>query len=261
MQSETLHGIHSVREALLAQRRCVHEIRITGRRLSPRHEEIERVAGARNIPVVLDQQKIKGAKAGTRPEHQGIMARVSPYPALELPDIVQTPRNVENPPFFLILDQIVDPQNLGALIRTALCVGADGVILSKDRSAGPNPTVSRASAGAMEHMRMGLVTNLSEAIRFLKKHDVWIAGLDAAGEQSIFDADLTSGVALVVGGEGRGIRPLVKRSCDFLVSVPQQGPVSSLNASAAGAVAMYEVFRQRKSAAKGRKRGDVRPVA
>ena len=251
MQTETLHGIHSVREALLAQRREIHEIRMSAQRPSPRLEEIMRIAKARHIPVVLQPHKKSGEKSVLQPEYQGIKAKVSPYPDLEFADVVEQTRTCANPSFFLLLDQIVDPQNLGALIRTALCAGVDGVILPKDRSAGPTPTVSRASAGAMEHMRVCLVTNMSEAVQFLKKHNIWIAGLDAEGGQSIFDADLTLDIALVVGGEGKGIRPLVNRFCDFLVSVPQQGPVQSLNASAAGAVAMFEVFRQRKGQARG----------
>jgi len=251
MQTEILHGIHSVREALLAGKRRIHEILMTGRHPSQRLEDIERLAKERNIPLRRDSRSIVDGKGDPQAEHQGIQAKVSPFPTLELADVIALSKATESPPFLLILDQIMDPQNLGALVRTALCVGVQGVLLPKDRCAGPSPTVSRASAGALEHMPVGVVTNLSETLRVLKQQDIWIAGLDVEGGKSIFEADLTPGIALVVGSEGKGIRPLVRRGCDFLVSLPQHGPLGSLNASAAGAVAMYEVFRQRRMVGRG----------
>ena len=144
-----------------------------------------------------------------------------------------------------MLDSILDPQNLGGLIRTAVCAGVDAVILPKDRSATPSPAVSKASAGALEHARVIQATNLVRSMALLKEAGIWITGLDRAGDPSIFQSDFNGPVALVVGGEEKGIRPLVKKHCDFLATIPQQGPIDSLNASAAGAVAIYEAFRQR----------------
>jgi 23S rRNA (guanosine2251-2'-O)-methyltransferase len=141
-----------------------------------------------------------------------------------------------------MLDHIVDPQNLGAVIRTALCVGVDGVILPKDRCASPTPAVSKASAGALEHIRL---TNMVQTIQHCKRAGIWIIGLQKEAAQSIYSGDLTESIAIVLGGEQKGIRPLVQMNCDFMVSIPQRGPVGSLNASAAAAVAMYEAFRQR----------------
>jgi 23S rRNA (guanosine2251-2'-O)-methyltransferase len=148
-------------------------------------------------------------------------------------------------PFLLLLDNIMDPHNLGALIRTALCVGIDGVIIPKDRSAQPSPTVSKASAGALEHISLSRVTNMVDTIKMLKKNGLWIAGMDKMSTESIFTCDLKGFNAIVIGGEGKGVRPLVKKHCDILLSIPQIGPLDSLNASVAGAVAMYEIFRQR----------------
>jgi len=146
----------------------------------------------------------------------------------------------------LLLDNIVDPHNLGALIRTSLCVGIDGVIITKDRSALPTPAVSRSSAGALEHISLTLATNMVSTINLLKKKGIWIVGMDKAAKTPIFSFDFSGSIAIVIGGEEKGIRPLVKKHCDFATSIPQEGPVTSLNASVAGAVVMYEAFRQRK---------------
>jgi 23S rRNA (guanosine2251-2'-O)-methyltransferase len=147
--------------------------------------------------------------------------------------------------FLLMLDNIQDPQNLGAIIRTALCVGIHGVIVPKDRSAPPTPAVSRASCGALEHIRLVRVTNLVQTIKHCKNSGLWVLGLQKDAAQLIYASDLSGSIALVLGGEQKGIRRLVKKHCDFLVSIPQQGAFNSLNASVAAAVAMYEAFRQR----------------
>ncbi len=144
-----------------------------------------------------------------------------------------------------MLDNIQDPQNLGAIIRTALCVGIHGVVVPKDRSASPTPAVSRASAGALEHIRLVRVTNLVQTIKHCKSRGLWVMGLQQNAVQSIYAADLSGSIAIVLGGEQKGIRRLVEKNCDFMVSIPQLGTLNSLNASAAGAVAMYEAFRQR----------------
>ena len=140
----------------------------------------------------------------------------------------------------------MDPHNLGALVRTALCVGVEGIIIPKDRSVPPTPSVSKASAGAMEHIRLARVTNMVNTIKALKKKGLWIAGMEKTSNTSIFSSDLTGPIAIVIGGEEKGMRLLVKKHCDFLMSIPQTGPVNSLNASVAGAIAMYEVYRQRR---------------
>lgn len=245
MKTEILYGIHPVYEALSTGRRRVYEIYLTKEKKTGRLGPIVSLAESRGI----SQQTIGTGdfKALVGPAvHQGVAARVSPYPLTALTDILQTVQAREGKFFLLMLDNIVDPQNLGALIRTALCVGIDGVILPKDNCATPTPAVSRASAGALEHIQLSRVTNLVPTIKLCKNNGLWIMGLQKDAEQSIYTGDLSGSIAIVLGGEQKGIRPLVRKNCDFLFSIPQQGPVDSLNASAAGAVAMYEAWRQRR---------------
>lgn len=242
--TEILYGIHPVTEALAAHRRRFFEIYAatdkTGRRMDP----IARLAENRRIPMKNLPRRDLADLAGTD-MHQGVAARVTPFPVSEWSEILAFDPATSGKRSYLLIDSLSDPHNLGALIRTALCLEISGVIIPKDRSAAPTPTVSKTSAGALEHIRLARVTNLVYAIADLKNEGVWTFGLDAAGDRSISTCDLTGDIAIVVGGEEAGIRPLVKKSCDFLCRIPQSGPVASLNASVAGGVAMYEVFRQR----------------
>jgi 23S rRNA (guanosine2251-2'-O)-methyltransferase len=244
VKSELLYGIHPVFEALVAGRRRVYEIYLDKEKLPGRLAQIESMAEARGV---LKKSIAPGdfkALTGTI-GHQGAAAVVSPYPQVTVHDILQTVQGEDGKHFLLMLDNIQDPQNLGAIIRTALCVGVQGVIVPKDRSAPPTPAVSKASAGALEHIRLVRVANLVQTIKHCKTSGLWIMGLQKDAAQSIYAADLSGSIALVLGGEQKGIRRLVKKHCDFLVSIPQQGALNSLNASVAAAVAMYEVFRQR----------------
>lgn len=239
-KEEILFGVHPVTEALKAGRRKMRELFITREKPSSRLMKVAGLAGEKGIPVTkVDPEEL--ATMAASQFHQGICARTEGYPFAGLGEILKP----EGIPFLLILDNIVDPHNLGALVRTALCVGMDGVIITKDRAAQPSPTVSKASAGALEHIRIARVANLVNTIRELKKNGVWIAGMDARADYSLYDSDLSSGLGIVVGGEDKGVRPLVRKHCDFVVAIPQAGPVNSLNASVAGAVVMYEAMRQR----------------
>jgi 23S rRNA (guanosine2251-2'-O)-methyltransferase len=245
VKSELLYGIHPVFEALAAGRRHVYEIYLDKEKTPGRLAQIESMAAARGV---LKKSIASGdfkALTGTV-GHQGAAAVVSPYPQVTVHDILQTVQGEDGKHFLLMLDNIQDPQNLGAIIRTALCVGIHGVIVPKDRSASPTPAVSKASAGALEHIRLVRVTNLVQTIKLCKTSGLWVMGLQKDTAQSIYAADLSGSIALVLGGEQKGIRRLVKKNCDFLVSIPQQGALNSLNASVAAAVAMYEAFRQRK---------------
>jgi 23S rRNA (guanosine2251-2'-O)-methyltransferase len=244
VKSELLYGIHPVFEALAAGRWRVYVIYLDKEKLPGRLAQIESMAEARGV---LKKSIAPGdfkALTGTI-GHQGAAAVVSPYPQVTVHDILQTVQGEDGKHFLLMLDNIQDPQNLGAIIRTALCVGIQGVIVPKDRSAPPTPAVSKASAGALEHIRLVRVANLVQTIKHCKTSGLWIMGLQKDAAQSIYAADLSGSIALVLGGEQKGIRRLVKKHCDFLVSIPQQGALNSLNASVAAAVAMYEVFRQR----------------
>jgi len=176
--------------------------------------------------------------------HQGVAAVTEPLPLVHFAKVLPQKRPNSSYGIWLLLDNITDPNNLGAIIRTAVCAGVKAVIFPKDRSASPTPAVSKASAGALEHISLCRVTNLAETLKKLKTHGVWVAGLDAGAKDSLYHHDLSGPLALVVGGEEKGIRPRVKRQCDFLLSIPQRGPVSSLNASVAVAIVVFEALRQ-----------------
>jgi 23S rRNA (guanosine2251-2'-O)-methyltransferase len=246
VKTEILYGVHPVYEALAANRRHVFEICINREKKSGRFAQLLSLADSRGISLKTIGPDDFRTLAGTA-RHQGVVARVSPYPLSSVADIMQTVQDRNRTPFLLMLDNILDPRNLGAIIRTALCAGIDGVIMPKDRSATPTPSVSRASAGALEHINLARVTNLVNTIKHLKSLGLWIIGLQKDAGESIYAGDHTGPIAVVVGGEQKGIRPLIEKQCDFLVSIPQQGPVDSLNASVAAGVAMYELFRQRQN--------------
>lgn len=247
---DVLYGIHPVREAIRAGRRRIHSVILTADKLPQRLMEIRDLAWERNIPVKtapVDQLRTQ-AKTG---RHQGVVAECDPYGALA-PEVLWAARETGAPsPFILVADSITDPMNLGALLRTALAVGVHAVVTPKDRCAPPTPVVSSASAGALEHIRLVQAVNLVRTLQALKEKGFWIFGLDHRARQDCYHTDFTGPSALVIGGEGSGIRPLVKKNCDHLVSIPQEGAVSSLNASVAGAVVMYEAYRQRTIAAGG----------
>jgi 23S rRNA (guanosine2251-2'-O)-methyltransferase len=233
-------------EAIRASQRRVEEIYIS-QKTTRRLHEIEDLAQNAGIRV----KKVESAKLQTIAQtamHQGVAAKTGPYPYADLDHILES--KTSGPLFLLLLDHIEDPQNLGALIRTALCAGVDGVIIPKNRSAGPTPAVSKSSAGALEHVRLCLETNLTAVIQKLKAQRVWIIGLEKGAGRSVFTTDLTEAIGIVIGGEDQGIGALVKKNCDLLVSIPQSRRFNSLNASAAGAVVMYEAFRQRITAKK-----------
>ncbi len=243
-KNEVLFGFHSVYEALRAGRRQFESILLSDKRSDPRVEKVAQLASEKGIPIQnVSSETLERLAFGGN--HQGIGARVSAFPARGVADIWAALRKRETPFFILIVESVEDPHNLGALIRTALCADVDYIVIPKDRSALPSPGVSRSSAGAMEHADIFLATNLSSLMRDLKKDGAWISGLDAGGDKGLFEADLTGNLALVVGGEHKGIRPGVRKECDFILSIPISGKINSLNASVAGGIAMYEAKRQR----------------
>ena len=244
MKSEILYGINPVYEALVAARRHFFKIHIERKNLSGRLRHLIDMAENQNIPIKKTGSSQIDAIVGGG-VHQGIAAEVSRYPLVEIQAILPLPGFSGPGPGLLLLDNIQDPHNLGAIIRTASCIGIDGVVIPKDRSVSPTAAVSKASAGALEHIHLARVTNMVRTLKMLKDHGFWIIGLDQNAPQSMYATDLTGPLALVIGGEQKGIRPLVKRNCDVLISIPQCGPISSLNASVAGAIVMYESYRQR----------------
>jgi 23S rRNA (guanosine2251-2'-O)-methyltransferase len=244
VKAEILYGFHPVYEALRAGRRTVHQIYICKQPSNKRIKRIRKTADQHKLPIKeLSPTKLQALTGN--PSHQGIAASATPYPLADVGDILKTVFSNGRNPFLLILDHIVDPHNLGALIRTALCAGVDGVIIPKDRSAYPSPAVCKVSSGALEHMSVAQVNNIVRCVHSLKERDVWIVGLDPNAPQSIYAASLKEALGLVVGGEEKGLRPLLRKKCDFLMSIPQRAILGSLNASVAGAIAMYETYRQR----------------
>ena len=206
--------------------------------------EILRLAEERGISIQWVDRNHLNHMAKTS-SHQGIVAQMDEFKYVDLSDIVQRWEGTGEKAFLLIVDGVEDPQNLGGLIRTANGLGVHGVVIPKDRATSITPIVIKASVGASFHTPIARVTNIAACLEFLKKRGIWILGTDAAAEHPIYDCDLDLDVAIVIGSEGRGIRFLVKKKCDFLASIPLCGEITSLNASVAGALVMYEVLRQR----------------
>ncbi len=241
---DVLFGFHPVNEALRAGKRTIYRIFVSRRQSLKRTRKIQDQAAAAKIDTVRVEQKVLDTLTGTE-NHQGIAAEVSPFPVRNASGIAQMLKPEKEPYFILVLENIEDTHNLGAIIRTALCAGADYILIPKNRAARPCPAVSKSSAGAMEHADIFIMTNTANILRELKESGVWVFGLDGEGDRSLFEADLTGNIALVIGSEHKGIRPLVKKECDFLVSIPNMGRINSLNASVAGGIAMFEALRQR----------------
>jgi 23S rRNA (guanosine2251-2'-O)-methyltransferase len=244
---EVLYGRQPVREMLRAGRRRVDALLLaTETKRSQELAEIEQLAAAARIPVQRVSRRAIGQLAGPG-NHQGVAARVNGFPYVhekELPRIIERISN----PILLFLDHLEDPQNVGSLLRTAEATGVDAVVLPADRAAGVTPAVVRASAGASEHLRVVRVTNLARCMRLAAGHGIRLVGLEAApGAQPIREIDLDRGVGLVVGSEGRGLRRMVRETCDLLGCLPRRGRVGSLNAAVAGAMALYEAARQREA--------------
>lgn len=225
-------------------RRTPLELVIRRTSKSPRLDELVALARERAVPVrEVEAGELERLAGGER--HQGVALRVAALPEVALEDLLEAARP-DTSPLLLVLDGITDPHNFGAILRNADAAGCLGVVVAKDRACPLTPTVARASAGALEHVSLCQVTNLSRALETMKGKGFWIFGLAGEAEAEIlFGADLSGPVALVVGSEGKGLRPNVRRQCDHLLSIPMAGSVSSLNASVAAGVALFEVARQR----------------
>ena len=244
---ETLYGRQAVRETLRAGRRVFHRLLLSqSARPSPVIDDILACANAVHLPLERVPRRTLDELADVN--HQGVVLEAGGYPYYDVGAMIAEPLKGGEPPLILILDLIKDPQNLGTLLRTADAVGAHGVILQERRAAAVTPAVVRSSSGAVEHLRVARVTNIARTILSLQEQDIWTAGLDTApGAHSYDEADLSGPLALVVGSEGRGLRRLVRERCDFLLKVPMEGRVTSLNAAVAGSVVLYEAWRQRRS--------------
>ncbi|MDM8528451.1 23S rRNA (guanosine(2251)-2'-O)-methyltransferase RlmB [Anaerolineales bacterium HSG24] len=242
--SEYLYGRNAVRETLRARRRHIHKLILADNlEKSAVLNDILTLAGRIGLrPTRWSRKKINSIARGT----QGVVLEVGRYPTVELEDVLGHAKKLKNEPFILILDHIEDPHNVGAILRTAEIVGVHGVILPKQRAAQITPTVANVSAGATEHMRIVQTANLVQSLKKLKKQNIWVSGVEHAPNAIFFhQANLGGAIALVIGSEGKGMSRLVQQTCDFLIKIPMQGQVNSLNASVAGGLALYEVWRAR----------------
>ncbi len=206
-------------------------------------QQVIGLAKERNVMVqFVPKKKIDGLVEGN---HQGVVAQVAAYQYAELDDLFAAAEQKNEAPFFILLDEIEDPHNLGSVMRTADAVGAHGIIIPKRRAVGLTATVAKASTGAIEYIPVVRVNNMAQTIDKLKERGVWIAGTDAKGKEDFRSFDGTMPLGLVIGSEGKGMGRLIRDKCDFLISLPMKGKVTSLNASVAAALLMYEVFRKR----------------
>ena len=245
---ELLYGVHAVEEALKAGRRRFDHVLVSRERHDERIERLVSVCRQAGVRVRQEPREQLTLLAKT-PAHQGIVAMVRPQSFLDIEDLFEPGLGTSGARLLLALDGVEDPQNLGALLRVADGAGVDGVILTERRSAPLSPAAVKASAGAAEHLRIARVINLVRALEELKDRNLWIVGLDERGATDYDQFDLTGNCVLVLGREGAGLHELVRRTCDHLLRIPMAGGVSSLNVSAAGAVVLYEAYRQRRAAA------------
>ena len=202
---------------------------------------------ARNKKIVISEvHKSKLDEMTEGQNHQGVVALTSPYKYCEIDDILNVARERGENPFIIILDGIEDPHNLGAVIRTAECMGVHGIIIPKRRAVSVTNTVAQVAAGALEYMKIARVNNINDAIEELKENGVWVVGTDASGKDDLADIDMIGSIAIVIGSEGEGMASLTRKRCDFLAKIPMKGKITSLNASVTCGMVIYEVARQRR---------------
>ena len=196
--------------------------------------------------IIVEKERKQMEEMAQTQNFQGVIAMVPPFEYCEVEDILQEAKQKEEEPFIVILDGIEDPHNLGSIIRTAETAGVHGIIIPKRRAAVVNSTVNKVSAGAVQHMKVARVTNISDTIEELKKAGLWICGTDINTSVDYYNQDLTGPIGIVIGNEGSGISQKVKKNCDFLVKIPMKGKVTSLNASVSTGIIVYEAVKQRK---------------
>jgi len=236
-----IYGINAAAEAVKAHPERIERISVERGQRNPRIGEIIIEARRKRIRISLEERAWLDRKSGGE-RHQGILCLIAEADTLDAEEILA---GAKSPGLLAILDGIEDPHNLGAIIRSAEASGMDGIFIPKNRNAGLSPSVVKSSAGAVAHAKLARIGNAAQFIESLKEKGYWIVGLEADAEKPIWKADLTMPTAFVLGGEGSGIRRLVKEKCDFLVSLPIQGQVNSFNVGVAAGIAFYEALRQR----------------
>lgn len=240
---DQVEGRNSVLE-LLESGKDINKIFITK---GEKHGSINKIiAKAKEKRVIIvEKDKRQMEEIAQTENYQGVIAIVPPFEYCEIEDIIGEAKNKQEDPFVLILDGIEDPHNLGSIIRTAETAGVHGIIIPKRRAASVNSTVNKVSAGAVEHMKIARVTNISDSIEKLKKEGIWICGTDINTDKYYYNQDLTGPLGIVIGNEGNGMSEKVRKNCDFLVKIPMKGKVTSLNASVSTGIVIYEAVKQR----------------
>lgn len=243
LREDLIEGRNAVIEALKSER-TIEQLLIAKGDTEGSVNLIIALAKERHIVIKeVDRKKLDNMSVSKA--HQGVIAIVTPYDYFEVSDILKCAEEKGEKPFILILDEIEDPHNFGAIIRSAEVCGVHGIIIPKRRNVGITPIVYKTSAGAVQHMKIAKVTNINTVIDELKEKGLWIYGADMDGENYCYEVDFSGAVALVIGSEGKGISKLTKSKCDVLTKIPMRGNINSLNASVAGGIMMYEVMKQR----------------
>ena len=243
MDEFKIEGRNAVTE-LLKSDKTVNKLMIQkGERQGSRNEIIKLAKNKKIIITEVDKNKLD--QLSETKHHQGVIAFVSPIEYKELDDIFELAKERNEAPFILIADEIEDPHNLGALIRSAECAGCHGVIIPKRRAVAVTEVVAKTSVGATEYVPIVRVNNINETIRELKDRGVWIVGTDGSAKVTYYDQDMTGSIAIIIGSEGRGMNKLTMENCDFLVKIPMMGKITSLNASVSGGIVLFEALKQR----------------
>ncbi len=242
--SPIIYGIHPVQEALRSSHVQLEKLLVGSRSPNPPLRSILRLADQMKIPVTFTtSESLEGMTKGG--VHQNIVGFIKETPYADLNKLLSGWKKNGAKSLFLILDGIQDPQNFGSLVRTALGCGVHGIIIPKDRSVGITPGVVKASAGAAAHLPIARVVNIAATVDLLKEEGIWVYGASGEAKDLVYQLDLDTDLAIVIGAEEKGIRPLVKKKCDRLFSIPMKGPLTSFNASVSGGMILYEVMRQR----------------
>ena len=240
---DQIEGRNSVLE-LLESGKDINKIFVTRGEKHGSINKIIAIAKERKI-IIVEKDKKQMEEMAQEENYQGVIAIVPPFEYVEIEDILQTAKERNEDPFVLILDGIEDPHNLGSIIRTAETAGVHGIIIPKRRAVSVNSTVNKTSAGAVEHMKIARVNNITDAIEELKEQGLWICGTDIETNKYYYNQDLTGPLGIVIGNEGKGMSDKVKKNCDFLVKIPMKGKVTSLNASVSTGIVVYEALKQR----------------
>ena len=241
--NDQIEGRNAVLE-YLESGKDINKILITKGEKHGSINKIIAIAKERKI-IISELERSKLNQIAQTENNQGVIAIVPPYDYCEVEDILEVAKKRQEEAFILILDGIEDPHNLGSIIRTAETAGVHGIIIPKRRACGVNSTVSKVSAGAVQHMKIARVNNINETLKFLKHNAIWICGTDGQAKTYYFQQDFKMPIAIVIGSEGYGMSRLVKENCDFLVKIPMKGKITSLNASVSAGIVMYEATRQR----------------